>query len=141
MKDARNPNVEFFRCLLMGLIVLGHCYCRGPWYGSAAVWTLFFTTFIHWHVDAFVAISGWFGIKTTLKRFARLWGLMMFYNMIGCALTHWLYPSKFSWNQLFALGGWFGGCYLALMLMAPLLNAGIEALVQKSHKQALIPVF
>lgn len=133
----RDANVEVFRCLLMALIVLNHCYCFGPWYANGAMWTLFFTTFIHWHVDAFIGISGWFGIKTTAKKFLRLWGLMMFYNIVGCALTYWLCPHRFAWSQLFSLGAWFGGCYLALMLIAPLLNAGIDALVN-SRRAALL---
>lgn len=134
----RNASVEAFRCLLMALIVTGHCYCRGLWYANGALWTLFFTTFIHWHVDAFVGISGWFGIKSTFKKFIRIWALMLFYNIVGCALTWWLYPEVFSWPQLFSLGGWFGGCYLALMLIAPLVNAGVEKVVASGRKDAII---
>lgn len=119
VEKARNLNIEAFRCLLMFLVVLHHSLVRGPWYANGALWTLWFSTFIHWHVDGFVSISGWFGIRFKWQKVVRLWALIAFY---------WMLFGK----GVVVSGGWFGGSYLALMMVAPLLNAAVECLQRES---------
>lgn len=121
-KMGRNPSIEVLRCLLMFLIVLHHAWVNGPWYSNGALWTLVFSTFIHWHTDGFIGISGWFGINFRWKKFIKLWGLVAFYGLIFG-------------NGINAC--WFGGNYLALMLCAPFVNAAVEGVASKGRDFAL----
>ncbi len=87
-------------------------------------------------VDGFVAISGWYGIRFTWKKFFKLWGLIAFYSIL-VYLLHWG-AYAMGWvakpGIFYVTGGWFGGSYLALMLFAPLISAGIDALAQDKQK-------
>ena len=135
-KSVRNSNIEVFRCLLMFLIVLYHygneCVARG----STSFWSLIFTAFILWHVDGFVAISGWFGIKFSWLKFFRLWGLIVFYWFLGLVYRGFQTVWHLVPNDFYFTGGWFGGTYLALMLFSPILNAGLKSLVAESARKA-----
>jgi len=78
-RSTRSGGVELFRCILMFLIVLYHSWYYGLFgyehgaYPIYSYWTLLFSAFILWHVDGFVAISGWFGIRFTLKVLGVIW--------------------------------------------------------------------
>ena len=129
----REYGIEVFRCMLMFMIVLYHCMKFGI-FGSVNEWWVFcFTALLLWHVDGFVAISGWFGIRPTLKKFARLYGVVLFYSIVSFAYVSWM-SGVFSLKNFQLTGGWFVGAYLALMMIAPILNAAVEGLVSKSKK-------
>lgn len=107
----------------MFLIVFGHSCYYGvlPW--TKCYWLVALILAIRWHVDSFVAISGWYGIKFRWDKALRLVGIMVFYSGLS-----WLYSGRVEDVN----GGWFGGSYLMLMFMAPLINAGVEGLMEKS---------
>ena len=118
----RNANSEVLRCLLMFLIVLYHCAHFGIYNESRAWWLFPLTTLLLWHVDCFVSISGWFGIRPTLGKFFRLWCVVLFYSLISFAWET-FQSGSFVLGGFSMRGGWFVGVYLALMLTAPILNA------------------
>ena len=125
MENKRNNAVEFYRVLLMFFIVLYHSYFHGVFHQNLHDWwTLFFDVLIIWHVDGFVAISGWYGIKFSWKKFLSLYGQILFYSLVGC-VVHWIRVGE---GKFIVSGGWFGSSYLMLMLAAPLVNAGIDYL-------------
>lgn len=126
----RNPNIEVFRCLLMFLIVLHHCAYCGYFKKDDSQWLMLilYTGFTMWHVDGFIAISGWFGVRFSWKKFAALWGEMAFYTLLSFFWT-WGVGGSFSLKSLIVNGGWFGGTYLMFMFFAPLLNEAIESAV------------
>lgn len=81
MKDQhRDISVDAFRCLLMFLIVLHHAACHGYFRNDTEYWSLpiIFTLLTYWHVDGFIAISGWFGVRFSLSRFFSLFGVIAF---------------------------------------------------------------
>lgn len=123
----RNASLDAFRCLLMLLIVVYHAAAYGIYGGEGApMWLgLAFGTFIIWHVDGFVALSGWFGVKFSLARFLKIWGLILFYSLVSFAIT-----GKVSFT-----GGWFAGAYLALMFLSPILNPAVEVLAKLSRRK------
>lgn len=131
MRDnKRNGNVEVLRCLLMFLIVFHHVGFHGYFARPTDWWSLLIWGFVMWHVDGFVAISGWFGIRLNLRKIASLYGVMLFYTAIGCVLWRVFDPSTFGLRSFLVHGGWFGGGYLMLMLMSPMVNASLEHLGQ-----------
>ena len=133
-ETGRNGNIEAYRCLLMLLIVQYH-YAELLYPTSNAFWNILFTAFIFWHVDGFVAISGWFGIRFTWIKFLKLWGMITFYWLIDL-LYKILSSGQLVPNDFYYTGSWFGATYLGLMLCAPFVNAAIENLVSKSSRIA-----
>lgn len=81
-------------------------------------------------VNCFVLISGYFTIQFSWKRVLRFCGICLCYAFLG-----WLCLGG-DWKQVvFPIsesGLWFPICYLGLMLVSPLLNAGLLAL--KEHE-------
>ncbi len=131
----RDGGVELFRCLLMMVIILHHCCLFGSVPRSLAACFLFPLTMIG--VDCFVAISGWYGINFSWKRFFRIWFTMAYYIVLVYELgwlAHqlgWLEappPKRPPW--------WFAYSYLCLMLIAPILNIVIKTL--SNEPKALI---
>lgn len=118
----RDSNIEFLRCVMMFVIVLGHMSAMGPYSGVKAVHAIF--SLSYFATDSFVFISGWYGMRFSWRKVLYLLGLGLFAS---------LFLSAFSF---FALGricfnyslGWFGNAYLALLFASPIINAGLQKL-------------
>lgn len=90
-------------------------------------------------VDAFVLISGWFGIRRKRLRFLDLVLLS-----IVCVFATQLYVThcqdpweafRKGYRAVLAYGNWFVGCYLLLYLIAPWLNDFLETLQRESFRR------
>ena len=125
MAHSRNPSVEVLRVLLMFLIVLYHSFYFGLYKGCNSWWTVLLTAAIAWHVDGFVAISGWFGIKFSWRKWIKLYGLILFYSIVDFL----------AWGRWHIACGWFGAAYLLLMFVAPFLEVGIQTLIAKPKRE------
>lgn len=136
VKGARDPAMELFRCLLMLFIVFCHSlgFFPGRW-GSNQIdlWELILMGALNWHVDGFIAISGWFGIRFSWKKFFYLMGTILFYTVVFGAYEI-CNGRHFSIGMLKLRSGWFGGTYLALMLAAPFLNSAVDYLASQSKR-------
>lgn len=122
MKSVRNSNIEVLRAALMFAIVFGHCCVHGAFKDDLVSWALAYMTIFS--VDAFVFISGWYSIRLNFRKVLRLLGVGLFASIIVGVLSFWtLGHFSFAYSL-----GWFGNTYLALMLLAPFLNAGVERL-------------
>lgn len=126
--EHENLGVEVLRCGLMFLIVLMHvatfCATGNP---SRARLIHVFCIFA---VNAFVLISGWFGVRFRVKKVLKMLGLGAFAATVLFLLSP---LSDCGWQFAYSLG-WFGNCYLALLCCAPLINAAIEALARESMR-------
>ena len=129
-KVQRDGNVEAFRCLLMFLIVAYHTFLHSPFSGSKALWTVCFTTLICWHVDGFLAIGGWFGMKFRWRKIFRIVGHMVFYGVLSC-LYCWIVGAPLRSPVNYFFGAWFGASYLTLMFLAPAINWMLDKKVGK----------
>lgn len=129
----RNVNLDVLRCGAMFLIVLEHVYQHGTFYNISKWFDFAFWTLILWHVDTFIALSGWFGIKFSLKKFARLYGTIAFYSIVSFTVGRYCLGITVPFR---ITGGWYGNTYLCLMLVVPLLNEGINGLVAKGARFA-----
>ena len=110
----------------MFLIVAWHStvhgiYSHGQFAYELADWTLLPFLLTCWHVDGFVAISGWYGIRFKPSKFLRLLCLIVFYSLVN------YFVAKIWYGEISFVvdGGWFGGSYLMLMLLAPILNRAV----------------
>ena len=135
VKAKRNPSIEVMRCLLMFFIVLYHGCNNKPDSVVCAnsvvkliPWFLFFCT------NSFMFISGWFGIRFSWGRVLRFLGMGAFAAVVlGLASKSVLG----SWHWQLSLG-WFGTSYLAVMLLAPIVNSGLETLAKDSRRSLLL---
>lgn len=122
-----NYSIEVLRCWLMFLIVLMHCATfvnTGDPSRARLV-----HTFCVFAVNAFVLISGWFGIRFAPHKVFRLLGLGLFSALVLLALSP---LAGKGWVFSYDLG-WFGCAYLGLLFFAPLINAAIDHLRGQSE--------
>jgi len=111
MGKQRSDGVELFRCLSMFVIVLYHTWCHGifgPDNGMMnlqAWWTVFFCALLIWHVDGFVAISGWFGIRFSWRKLVTLYGVILFYSLLGIVLRRIVEPESFGLRSALTVHG------------------------------------
>lgn len=133
---SRNMNVEALRCVLMFLIVYQHCYLLGPFVHDGGYWGNGILAFINWHVVVFVAISGWFGIRFSFKKFANLWMQVAYYSILLFCAGLILGNPISNWREYLHVGGWFVPAYLMLLLCVSFLNAGIEKMQERGVRYA-----
>lgn len=133
----RDANVETFRCILMFIIVLYHCFVHGVFKGDRAYWTVIFSPFLMWHVDGFVAISGWFGIRWSIGKFLHLFWMILFYSMLSFMYVAIFNRESLALHHVCVSAGWFGGTYLMLLMLSPLLNLCVEELCKMSRVEIL----
>lgn len=142
----RRSNIELLRIVLMLFIVMHHFIVhvsfRDLFYGDAVNLETNFAGlvngFLYCAVNCFVLISGYFGIRFKWKGLANVYFILLFYGLIDlCASVVWSGDSItrstlistilcFSHSRY-----WFIQCYVALYLMSPLLNRGIENMTKK----------
>lgn len=133
---TRNVSLDVLRCLLMFGVVLQHAFavCKFGGIIPYAAYALL-DSFTHPSVDGFTAISGWFGIRCTLKKLFRLFCLILFCGTVHFGLYQLgvlccanAYKSSFgldfapmSWGYE-CYRYWYLGAYVKLMLLTLLLN-------------------
>lgn len=131
----RNSAIDILRAGLMFLIVMHHCWRHGIFYRPDSLLEWIFTMSIIWHVDCFVAISGWFGIRFSLYKFVKLYGVIFFYSILNFVYESWS-TGEWTIRNFEIVSGWFGSAYLMLMLVSTLLNEAIEGAVKKGTRAA-----
>ena len=122
----------------MTLIVFGHILGHGL--GDTTIElsgrTVSLFPLYFYHVDAFVFISGYFGMHLKWKKFLLLISKMIVYSLVAICLALLLKPDlELSISVILhnvypisACGWWFMSEYLFLMLLSPIINAGMEKL-------------
>lgn len=128
--SCRDASVECLRCILMFLIVCVHTWGHGVWKEDRSFWTLIFTVFTYWHVPAFVAISGWYGIRFSFRKFFSLWGMFLFYSLLSVLYTFMFNRAEFSVRTCMVYGGWFGGAYMMLLCFSRFANIALDQLAK-----------
>lgn len=127
---SRNPGIEMMRCIMMFLIVVHHCCYRGNVGGVVSGGISEMTVFC---VDAFVFISGYYGVRITLNKILGFVGLGVYAVFIVGVFSGFMTGV---WDFRFSLG-WFGNSYLALLMLSPLINAGLERLHECGTRKLL----
>lgn len=86
----------------------------------------------------FVSISGWFGIRFSWRKIVNFASFILFYSVLFWSLRHFvLIPGAENPVPFEIRSGWFGGPYLALLAIAPILTAGMDRLVADSKRNLI----
>lgn len=97
-------------------------------------------------VDVFVMISGWFGIRPSIKGFCNLLFQIAFYLVLIYLLALVTGNAKLSTNGMLDLllatpSNWFLKAYICLYLFAPVLNLFTQHVSRKGFGQFLVLFF
>lgn len=143
MKE-RDSNIELLRIVATLFIIILHCngWFLREWGGAqswdagssiVAMCRVVIQNITVLGVDAFILISGFYGIRPKLKSIVNLFTLLFFF-FVGCYLWNCGIGNEvFTGNGLlknmmaFSRTNWFINSYLFLMLLAPLINAFVDA--------------
>ena len=147
--SKRQSNLELLRLVAMLMVMV--CHAIGyvnetDLAGTAGVAKLAVSQLCLVCVNVFVMISGWFGIKASLKGAAKLlfqvWFLALLCFSVFAALG---LPVSFKKDLLpyllFGYGYWFVVSYLILYVLSPVLNAFAEKASKKEFRWVLIAFF
>lgn len=119
----RNSAIELLRILMMLGIVACHVIGQGGHDNHMG-----FDRIGGCGVVGFMFISGYFGMKCSLRRALKLLGTALYCNFVVAGLGVWLNPEisyvqYFLYNWTSGSGWWFLWGYLIVMLLAPLVEA------------------
>ena len=142
----RNPTFELMRVISMSLIIIHHFQIHGikTSFYEENLDVIIFPIF--WSgVNIFFLISGWFGIRFSIKRLLSLVFIILCYNLINIllcwAFDHPLTPRDTILNILWPVSRspyWFLNVYMFLMIFAPVLNAALSVLNDRQLRVVII---
>lgn len=134
-RRQRQSNIEVLRILAMFMILLGHAWYHfernvGDYPLKEFAYHIV-NPLMYMHVDIFVMITGYFGLKLSEKKLVSLYVACAFYTVFALAASFVLPDAEpFRWRTLlFPItqgDWWFIRIYIALMLIAPMLNMIVE---------------
>lgn len=133
MVRNRESSFELLRIIAQYMIVAYHILLfwfvlEGP--NPQAIYKALWVP-LHIGVPLFVMISGYFGIKLSLKGLARLIAPVLVYGFGLYLLNHFMYDGEFKLSSIFFVSNtpyWFIRTYLFLYLLSPLINRVIKGM-------------
>lgn len=155
MKKLRQSNIELLRIISMLLVLMVHAdftsigtpsrdlMLVSPGQFTFRVLVEFLSVLC---VDIFVVISGWFSIRLSVRGLCNyLWQCLYFSAgiyavMLLCGMVS-LSPGGIFGIFYLDKGEWFVKAYLALMILAPVLNAFVDRASRKQMETVLIAFF
>lgn len=152
----RNSNVELLRILAMFLVLVHHANFLGIGIPTgaeciAAPGNTFFRLFVESvsivAVDVFVLISGWFGIKPSLKKLLALLFQVFFFTLtiplVFCLIKGFgvLTPRAILKSMMITKCYWFVKSYVCLFILSPVLNMFAEKAPKRTFGIVLILFF
>ena len=149
----RQSNIELLRIVSMLFVLILHADYAVFGYPKTNivaahpdVWTLriFVEQMAIGAVDIFVLISGWFGIRSSLKG-GLLYLFQIFFTATVILLGFWLYsgcePIDFDRIVSSYEGFWFVWAYLVLYVISPIINAYVERASRREMEWMLLVLF
>lgn len=151
----RKSNIELLRIVAMIFVLILHANSLSNGLPNiedvisnpvASFTRLSVQTFTNVAVNVFVLISGWFGIKFSLKGITNILFQCVFYSLLALTLVGFLDPSSIQLSsivKLLHIGGtyWFVPAYIGLMILSPILNNYVEHTSQTVQKNLLVAFF
>jgi len=152
--SQRQSNFELLRIIAMLFVVLGHAnyfslggltqheLCEAP---IASFWRTFAEQVCIVGVNVFVLISGWFGIKASVKGVCSFFFQVFFYclsiPLIGMILGLSIPMKDCFWALFFGQKYWFIKAYIFLYLLSPVLNHFVDSVKKTELRNVLIGLF
>lgn len=138
-KKMRDSNMELLRIVAMSMVLAGHFFTHGL-KGIIAFTTPHFISMplTICGVNIFFLISGWFGVRFTVKSVTRIIVTTFFFMVLCYAFLGYndiwsgVYKYQLLTTPVESSGLWFIMVYLGILVLSPLVNAGIKGL---SHRQ------
>lgn len=153
IKKERESNFELLRNVAMFMILMLHADVWALGWPSAqellyeksggAICRILMESISIVAVNVFVMISGWFGIRSSLKGFCKL-VFQILYFFVGCLLILSLLGfEEFSFHSLMNCmrTTWFIRSYMGLYVIAPLLNAFLKSASKRQLEIVLISFY
>ncbi len=152
---TRDSNMELLRIIAMLLILLVHAsyFSLGApkaenitQYPLESFVRILVQSIAIICVNLFVLLSGWFGIRTSIKSFSNFIFQCLFFSILIYAIALVTNISTLSIKgvaQVFYATklNWFIKAYIGLYILAPVLNAFIDSANEKLFRQVLISFF
>lgn len=131
----RDASIESYRILLMFGIVLLHAAGKGviraPWLGNL----------LKFCVTGFVFISGYFGIRFSWGKLAKLYLLAAWCALLGSLFSISTSDSNICIDVLAAMKRyWFLHAYAILMMFSPVLNKALDAADPRNSFKLFLPL-
>lgn len=152
----RSSNIELLRILSMFLVLVLHANFLGIGVPTSsecitapvnAFLRFFVESLAIVAIDVFVLISGWFGIKPTIKKFAGFLFQIVFFTL-SILLLFWLIKGRSVIGlkpllRVFMVtkGYWFIKSYICLYILSPVLNLFAEKAPRKLFSWVLLGFF
>lgn len=142
----RNSNMELLRIVAMSMILVGHFFVHGFEHSLRLTDTYRALAPLHiCGVNLFFLIPGWFGIRFSLRSFVKLIGITFFFVALNIFILF-LCGKEIGGKLIIDLfifpvsrgNYWFIMVYLALMIISPLLNAGMEYLDKRRFNSFMV---
>ncbi len=141
MQKVRQSNIELLRIVAMFLVLVVHADFLAlniPTHDEMATEPLSSTVRLFMQsisivcANVFVLISGWFGIRPSVKGVCKFL-FQCFFFLLGAYVFFYFYNgTRLSFDYLFMKGDyWFVKSYIGLLIVAPLMNAFIERATKK----------
>ena len=148
----RYSNIELLRICCMVMIISGHIMMNHQSFYSLTdsdeILKLLFRGAFCVAVNAFVLISGYFGLKFKKEKLVHLVIQTFFYSatfMVLAILLGWhVYNPKtdfFAFMPIITKQYWFITCYIVLYIISPWLNIWVDSLEKRKYKKFLIVGF
>lgn len=144
----------------MTMITLWHLIIHGAGHVSYGVThlsqlpneLLFTLPLLCHHVNCFVFISGYYGIRLSRKKLLSFISMTLFYSIASCVVYSLIQEGPLFYNIvrldffriLFPISNntwWFVSDYFFLMLLSPAINSGLESLSKSYFEGILIVLF
>lgn len=134
LKSTRQLNIEVLRIFAMFLITLWHIGCHflralNLDNSTNVIIMNYILTFISFHVDLFILITGYFGVKDCKKTLLKTLLLVYFYSVF-LGLSSWIFTDKIDISAtLFPVSNltwWFMTMYIVMIMIAPIIETFIK---------------
>lgn len=150
-QSKRNSNFELLRILSMFMIVFIHANMYLSSFCEGKIW-FFFNGLINGicniGVTCFVLISGYFGLKFSIKKLLKMEAMMIAFSLMEMVILYVLMPQTMQGAALLeqlikscfpviTRKYWFYSCYICMFVLSGYINRFIDSLKKEEFKRLL----